>query len=49
MIDVYKQKLIDHVIREIEIDLENRDVTAIVELLNHLPASILESFLSEIE
>lgn len=49
MIDKSKQKLIDHVIGQIELDLENRDVTAIIELLNHLPVSILESFLSESE
>jgi hypothetical protein len=49
MIDKSKQKLIDHVIGQIELDLENRDVTAIIELLDNLPAFILESFLSESE
>lgn len=49
MIDDTKQKLIDRVIGQIELDLENRDVTAIFELLDNLPAFILESYLSEAE
>jgi len=49
MIDAAKQRLIDHVIGQIELDLENRDVTAIFELLDNLPAFILESYLSEAE
>jgi hypothetical protein len=49
MIDETKQKLIDRVIGQIELDLENRDVTAIFELLDNLPVSVLESYLSEVE
>jgi hypothetical protein len=47
MIDDTKQKLIDRVIGQIELDLENRDVTAIIELLDKLPTFILESYLPE--
>jgi hypothetical protein len=49
MIDETKQKLIDRVIGQIELDLENRDVTAIIELLDKLSVSVLESYLSEAE
>jgi hypothetical protein len=49
MIDAAKQELIDRVIGQIELDLENRDVTAIFELLDKLPVSVLESYLSEAE
>ncbi len=49
MIDDTKQNLIDRVIERIDIDLENGDVTAIIELLNNLPAFILESYLPEHE
>jgi hypothetical protein len=49
MIDETKQKLIDRVIGQIELDLENRDVTAIFELLDKLSVSVLESYLSEVE
>jgi len=49
MIDETKQKLIDRVIGQIELDLENRDVTAIIELLNKLSVSVLESYLPEVE
>jgi hypothetical protein len=49
MIDETKQELIDRVIGQIELDLENRDVTAIIELLNKLSVSVLESYLSEVE
>ena len=44
-----KQLLIDRVIEQIKFDLENRDVTAIIELLDKLPVSVLESFLPEVE
>jgi hypothetical protein len=49
MIDETKQELIDRVIGQIELDLENRDVTAIIELLNKLSVSVLESYLPEVE
>jgi len=49
MIDAAKQELIDRVIGQIELDLENRDVTAIIELLNKLSVSVLESYLPEVE
>jgi hypothetical protein len=49
MIDETKQELIDRVIGQIELDLENRDVTAIFELLDKLSVSVLESYLSEVE
>jgi hypothetical protein len=44
-----KQLLIDRVIEQIKFDLENRDETAIIELLDKLPVSVLESYLPEAE
>ena len=49
MIDETKQKLIDRVIEQIKLDLEHGDVTAIIELLDSMPAFILESYLPEVE
>lgn len=42
-----KMTLIDRVLKQIELDVKNRDFTAIEELLQHVPEDILEGFISE--
>jgi hypothetical protein len=39
--------LIDRVIKQIREDLDHDDVTAIYELLAHLPEKVLEAYLPE--
>jgi len=41
------QDLIDRVLIQIQEDIENGDVTAIEEMLYHVPIVYLEAFLSE--
>ena len=43
----YEQALADAVILQIESDLNNGDVSAIYELMDHIPLEALEQFLSE--
>ncbi len=40
--------LIDRVIEQIRKDLDSEDVTAIYELLAHLPEKVLEAYLPEV-
>lgn len=42
-----KESLIDVVIEQIEIDIKNKDLTAIYELLEHISDHILVGFLPE--
>jgi len=39
--------LVDLVMEQIRLDIENGDLTALEELLGHVPTDILEGFLSE--
>lgn len=39
------QDLVDQVIGQIQLDIENGDVTALEELLKRVPARVLESYL----
>lgn len=42
-------QLIDKVIDQIEADIEYGDVTALVELLRHIPAPYLQGYLPEVK
>lgn len=42
-----KQALIDSVLDQIQQDIANGDLTAIQEMLQHLPTEILQAFLPE--
>lgn len=42
------EQLIDAVIEQILIDIQQGDMTAIVEMLNHVPEQVLQGFLSDI-
>lgn len=42
-----KQALIDSVLDQIQQDIANGDLTAIEEMLQHLPVKILQGFLPE--
>ncbi len=44
---INKDKLIDKVINQIDIDMQNEDLTAIYELLMHIDNEVLLSFLEE--
>lgn len=43
-----KQAVIDSVLDQIQQDIANRDLTAIEEMLQHLPIEILQAFLPEV-
>lgn len=43
-----KQALIDSVLDQIQQDIANGDLTAIEEMLQHLPVEILQAFLPEV-
>jgi hypothetical protein len=41
--------LIERVLRQIEVDLQTGDLTALEELLKRVPTKVLESYLPEVE
>lgn len=43
-----KEGLIDAVIEQIAIDFTNEDMTALIELLSHVPDHYLQGYLSDI-
>ena len=44
-----KRPIIDYVIDQIELDIVNGDITALEELLQHIPIEYLQSYLPEVE
>jgi hypothetical protein len=42
------ERLVDAVIEQIQIDVQNEDMTALAELLTHVPEEYLIGFLSNI-
>ncbi len=47
MAKTIREQLIDDVLEQIERDVDNGDMTAIQELIAHLPDSVLEAYLPE--
>jgi len=45
---ITKQKLIDLVVKQIEKDVENKDMTAVEELLRNVPDEYLYGYLPEV-
>jgi hypothetical protein len=43
-----RDRLIDAVLEQIKVDVESGDLTAIEEMIRHLPADVLMNFLPEI-
>ena len=43
-----KRSIIDYVIDQIELDIQNGDVTALEELLEHIPVEYLQGYLPEV-
>jgi hypothetical protein len=41
--------LIERVLRQIDLDLQSGDLTALEELLKRVPTKVLESYLPEVE
>ena len=41
-------ELIDRVLKQMQKDFDNQDVTAVEELLYHVPIKFLEGYLSEV-
>ena len=41
-------ELIDRVLKQVQKDFDNQDVTAVEELLYHVPIKYLEGYLSEV-
>lgn len=44
-----KRPIIDYVIDQIELDIVNGDITALEELLKHIPIEYLQGYLPEVE
>lgn len=44
-----KRSIIDYVIDQIELDIVNGDITALEELLKHIPIEYLQGYLPEVE
>ena len=44
-----KRSIIDYVIDQIELDIVNGDITALEELLKHIPTDYLQGYLPEVE
>ena len=44
-----KRPIIDYVIDQIELDIVNGDITALEELLKHIPIDYLQGYLPEVE
>jgi len=47
--DEERMELIDSVMRQIQIDMENGEFSALTELLDNMPSKFLHGFLSEVE
>ena len=43
-----KMTIIDYVIDQIKLDIENGDITALEELLQHIPIDYLQGYLPEV-
>lgn len=43
-----KMTIIDYVIDQIKLDIENGDITALEELLKHIPIDYLQGYLPEV-